>query len=325
MGFPSAGKSSLVAAISAARPKIADYPFTTLTPNLGVVEAGDVRYTVADVPGLIEGASEGKGLGLEFLRHIERCAALVHVLDCGTLEPGRDPISDLDVIEAELSAYGGLDDRPRLVALNKADLPEAAELAEMVAPILRERGMDVFIVSAATRVGLRELTFAMAGLVEAARAFAPAAEPERIVIRPRAVDEEQFTVVREGDRYRVRGIKPERWVRQTDFTNDEAVGFLADRLAKLGVEDKLVALGAEPGVEVIIGGDDGWVFDWEPTIDTGAGDGPPRHGPSPRGPLSPMARTAVVEARRVVVKVGSSSPPTPRERSTRRRSTVSPT
>ena len=140
VGFPSAGKSSLVAAISAARPKIADYPFTTLTPNLGVVEAGEVRYTVADVPGLIEGASEGKGLGLEFLRHIERCAALVHVLDCGTLEPGRDPISDLDVIEAELSAYGGLDDRPRLVALNKADLPEAAELAEMVAPILRERG-----------------------------------------------------------------------------------------------------------------------------------------------------------------------------------------
>jgi GTPase len=276
VGFPSAGKSSLVAAISAARPKIADYPFTTLTPNLGVVEAGEVRYTVADVPGLIEGASEGKGLGLEFLRHIERCAALVHVLDCGTLEPGRDPISDLDVIEAELSAYGGLDDRPRLVALNKADLPEAAELAEMVAPILRERGMDVFIVSAATRVGLRELTFAMAGLVEAARAFAPEGEPERIVIRPRAVDEEQFTVVLEGDRYRVRGIKPERWVRQTDFTNDEAVGFLADRLAKLGVEDKLVALGAEPGVEVIIGGDDGWVFDWEPTIDTGAGVMGPR-------------------------------------------------
>ena len=276
VGFPSAGKSSLVAAISAARPKIADYPFTTLTPNLGVVEAGEVRYTVADVPGLIEGASEGKGLGLEFLRHIERCAALVHVLDCGTLEPGRDPISDLDVIEAELSAYGGLDDRPRLVALNKADLPEAAELAEMVAPILRERGMDVFIVSAATRIGLRELTFAMAGLVESARAFAPEGEPERIVIRPRAVDEEQFTVVLEGDRYRVRGIKPERWVRQTDFTNDEAVGFLADRLAKLGVEDKLVALGAEPGVEVIIGGDDGWVFDWEPTIDTGAGVMGPR-------------------------------------------------
>src|SRR5690349_8296138 len=105
VGYPSAGKSSLIAALSAARPKIADYPFTTLVPNLGVVEAGDVRFTVADVPGLIPGASHGRGLGLEFLRHVERCSALVHVLDCATLEPGRDPITDLDVIEAELEAY----------------------------------------------------------------------------------------------------------------------------------------------------------------------------------------------------------------------------
>ena len=104
VGYPSAGKSSLIAAMSAARPKIADYPFTTLVPNLGVVEAGDVRYTIADVPGLIPGASQGKGLGLDFLRHIERCAVIVHVLDCATLEPGRDPLSDLDTIEAELAA-----------------------------------------------------------------------------------------------------------------------------------------------------------------------------------------------------------------------------
>ncbi|MDO9589544.1 MAG: GTPase ObgE, partial [Microcella sp.] len=105
VGYPSAGKSSLIAAISAARPKIADYPFTTLHPNLGVVESGESRFTVADVPGLIEGASEGKGLGLEFLRHVERCSALLHVLDCATLEPGRDPISDLDIILTELAAY----------------------------------------------------------------------------------------------------------------------------------------------------------------------------------------------------------------------------
>src|ERR1700744_5366421 len=105
IGFPSAGKSSLIAAISAARPKIADYPFTTLIPNLGVAEAGEVQYVVADVPGLIPGASQGKGLGHDFLRHIERCAALVHVLDCATHEPGRDPITDLDTIEAELAAY----------------------------------------------------------------------------------------------------------------------------------------------------------------------------------------------------------------------------
>src|SRR5205807_6803348 len=106
VGYPSAGKSSLVAALSAARPKIADYPFTTLVPNLGVVTAGDVVYTIADVPGLIPGASQGKGLGLEFLRHVERCSVLVHVLDTAALESERDPVTDLDVIEAELAQYG---------------------------------------------------------------------------------------------------------------------------------------------------------------------------------------------------------------------------
>ena len=278
VGYPSAGKSSLVAAISAARPKIADYPFTTLAPNLGVVQAGDVRYTVADVPGLIPGASEGKGLGLEFLRHVERCAALVHVLDCATLEPGRDPVSDLDVIEHELAAYGGLADRPRIVALNKIDVPEARELAELVTPILEERGYAVHQVSAASHAGLRELTFAMAGLVSAARAAAATPEITRIVLRPRAVDDQGFTVTREGERFRVRGERPERWMRQTDFSNDEAVGYLADRLARIGIEGKLVELGAQPGAEVVIGGEDGWVFDWEPTIEAGAGA-----LPGPRG------------------------------------------
>ncbi len=132
VGFPSAGKSSLIAAISRARPKIADYPFTTLIPNLGVVSAGDTTFTVADVPGLIEGAADGRGLGHDFLRHIERCAALVHVLDTATLEPGRNPVDDLDVIEAELARYGGLEDRPRLVALNKVDVPDGREISGMV-------------------------------------------------------------------------------------------------------------------------------------------------------------------------------------------------
>ena len=162
VGFPSAGKSSLVAAISAARPKIADYPFTTLVPHLGVVDAGEVRFTVADVPGLIEGASEGRGLGHEFLRHVERCSALVHVVDCATMEPGRDPISDVDVIERELASYGKLADRPRLVALNKIDVPDARDLAHLVEPDLEARGWPVIPVSAATHEGLRELTFAMA-------------------------------------------------------------------------------------------------------------------------------------------------------------------
>jgi GTPase len=275
VGFPSSGKSSIVAAISAARPKIADYPFTTLVPNLGVVEAGEVRYTVADVPGLIPGASEGKGLGLEFLRHVERCSAIVHVIDAATIDPGRDPLTDLDVIEAELAAYGGLDDRPRMIALNKTDVPDAREIAEMVTEELQARGLQVFAVSAATRAGLRELSFAMAGLVSAARAAAPALAATRIVLRPRAVDDSGFTVVREetahGPRYLVSGAKLTRWVRQTDFSNDEAVGYLADRLKRLGVEDGLAAAGAHPGDDVAIGeGDEAVLFDWEPSLDAGA-------------------------------------------------------
>ena len=271
IGFPSAGKSSLVAALSAARPKIADYPFTTLVPNLGVVQAGQTRYTVADVPGLISGASEGKGLGLEFLRHVERCAALVHVLDCATLEPDRDPMSDLDLIETELAAYGGgLSDRPRIVALNKIDVPEARELAELVKADLEERGLAVYLVSAASHEGLRTLSFAMAELVARARAQAPAPEATRIVLRPKAVDDSGFTVTVEDGMYIVRGTKPERWVRQTDFSNDEAVGYLADRLARLGVEDALRAAGAQPGDDVVVGGEGGVVFDWEPSLSAGA-------------------------------------------------------
>jgi GTPase len=276
VGYPSAGKSSLVAAMSAARPKIADYPFTTLAPNLGVVTAGETVFTVADVPGLIEGASQGRGLGLEFLRHVERCAALVHVLDCATLEPNRDPISDLEVIEAELAHYGGLADRPRLVALNKVDVPEALELAELVRADLEARGLEVHLVSAVSHEGLRSLAFAMARIVAAQRAATAPAAPQRIVLRPAPVDDSGFDVVREGGAFRVRGDRPERWIRQTDFSNDEAVGYLADRLARLGVEDELVRLGAQAGDEVRIGSsDDSVVFDWQPTVRSA--------GPGPRG------------------------------------------
>ena len=271
VGFPSAGKSSLVAALSAARPKIADYPFTTLVPNLGVVQAGDVRYTVADVPGLIPGASAGKGLGLEFLRHVERCSVLVHVVDMATIESGRDPLSDLDAIEYELQQYGGLEGRPRLVALNKADVPDARELAGMVRGDLEARGLQVFVISAATHEGLRELSFGMAAQVQAARDAAPPAESTRIVLRPRAVDDAGFEITKVGDSYVVRGAKPDRWIRQTDFSNDEAVGYLADRLARLGIEEALAAAGAQAGDEVVIGqGEQAVVFDWEPNLQAGA-------------------------------------------------------
>ncbi len=277
VGYPSAGKSSLIAALSAARPKIADYPFTTLHPNLGVVQAGDHRFTVADVPGLIEGASEGKGLGLEFLRHVERCSALLHVIDCATLEPGRDPISDLDIILRELAAYPvpegqvPLLDRPQLIALNKIDVPEARELADFVKPEFEARGYRVFEISTVSHEGLRQLGFALGELVDHARAEAAAAPtPPRIVMRPKPVDDAGFVVRPEGGSYgtiyRVLGQKPERWVAQTDFTNDEAVGFLADRLARLGVEDELVRAGAVAGSTVVIGPGSGVVFDWEPTL-----------------------------------------------------------
>ncbi|RCH68606.1 GTPase ObgE [Streptomyces sp. SDr-06] len=273
VGYPSAGKSSLISVLSAAKPKIADYPFTTLVPNLGVVTAGSTVYTIADVPGLIPGASQGKGLGLEFLRHVERCSVLVHVLDTATLESERDPVSDLDIIEEELKQYGGLDDRPRIVVLNKIDIPDGKDLADMIRPELEERGYQVFEVSAVARTGLKELSFALAGIVAEARAAKPKEEATRIVIRPKAVDDAGFTVAFDeaNDVYRVRGEKPERWIRQTDFNNDEAVGYLADRLNRLGVEEALMKAGARSGDGVAIGPEENAVvFDWEPTMMAGA-------------------------------------------------------
>lgn len=305
VGYPSAGKSSLIGAISAARPKIADYPFTTLHPNLGVVQVGDFRYTVADVPGLIEGASEGRGLGLEFLRHVERCSALLHVLDCATLEPGRDPISDLDVILAELGAYEvpegqtPLLERPQFVALNKVDVPEARDLAELVRPELEARGFRVFEISTVSHEGLRPLTFALGELVEKHRAEAAvAAPPERVVIRPRG-SKKEFSIRVEGGTYgnvyRILGEKPVRWVQQTDFQNEEAVGYLADRLEKLGVEDELFRLGAVQGSTVVIGEGDSIVFDWEPTMTSAAELMSAPRGTDPR--LAPNARRTTSERR----------------------------
>ncbi|ANZ18722.1 GTPase ObgE [Streptomyces noursei] len=272
VGYPSAGKSSLISVLSAAKPKIADYPFTTLVPNLGVVTAGETVYTIADVPGLIPGASQGKGLGLEFLRHVERCEVLVHVLDTATLESDRDPVSDLDAIEEELGQYGGLGDRPRVVVLNKIDIPDGKDLADMIRPDLEARGYRVFEVSAVARQGLKELSYALAEIVATARAAKPVQEATRIVIRPKAVDDAGFTVTQEGEGFfRVRGEKPERWVRQTDFNNDEAVGYLADRLNRLGVEDALLKAGARAMDGVAIGPEDNAVvFDWEPTVSAGA-------------------------------------------------------
>ncbi|AIT61635.1 GTPase ObgE [Corynebacterium doosanense] len=287
LGFPSAGKSSLISVLSAAKPKIADYPFTTLQPNLGVVNVADQTFTMADVPGLIPGASDGRGLGLDFLRHIERTAVLAHIVDTATNEPGRDPESDIDALEAELAAYqsaldddtglGDLRDRPRVIVLNKADVPEAAELAEFVKADLEEKyGWPVFIISTVARQGLEELKFALFEMVKKDRKRRPKAkkDTENTIIRPKAVDAgagkgrkknvKEFEVTEDPDvpgGYLVTGEKVERWIKQTDFENEEAVGYLADRLATLGVEDALFKAGAEEGATVTIG----YIsFEWEP-------------------------------------------------------------
>ena len=287
VGFPNAGKSSLIGALSAAKPKVGDYPFTTLTPHLGMVEAGDTQFVVADVPGLIPGASQGKGLGLDFLRHVERCAVLVHVLDCAApaQDPDRDPVADYEVIEAELAAYqddtgADLSGRPRIIALNKIDVPEARVIASHARQAFTDRGLAVYEVSAATREGLRELAYALAAVVAEVRAAAPVAEPSRVVIRPQPAGGPDFQIERTGENtFLVRGDKPWRWVQQTDFSNDEAVGYLADRLAKLGVEEALTEAGADDGAEVLIGSDDdAVVFDWAPDVPAG-----PQRGRGPRG------------------------------------------
>lgn len=291
VGFPSAGKSSLISVISEAKPKVADYPFTTLVPNLGVVKVDDVVFTVADVPGLIPGASEGKGLGLEFLRHIERCSVLVHVVDCATLESDRDPVSDIETIERELEGYGGLEDKPRIVALNKIDIPEALDLAQMTKSELEERGYTVFAISTVSRQGLNSLLYELADLVRQTRKEGASVLAPRIILRPKPIDDDSFTVKKFDEFWQVLGRQPERWVVQTDFTNDEAVGYLADRLARLGIEAMLLKLGAEPGDTVVIGKEEGGViFDFQPEISAGESHAFGRRGQDVR--LEPGGRKA---------------------------------
>ena len=287
VGFPSAGKSSLVSALSAAKPKIGDYPFTTLQPNLGVVNVGHESFTIADVPGLIPGASEGRGLGLDFLRHIERCAVLAHVVDCATYESDRNPVDDIKALEHELANYeselagdiglGDLAERPRVIVLNKLDVPEAKEMAEFMREELEEYGWPIFGISTATREGLKELTYGLSEAVATYRKDNPAKKEEKpAVIVPKAVGRrgrpQEFEIERDPedpDGFVVVGRKPRRWIMQTDFENDEAVGFLGDRLAKLGVEEALAKAGATPGCPVTIGD---ITFEWHPQTAAGVDD-----------------------------------------------------
>ena len=284
VGYPSAGKSSLVSVLSAAKPKIADYPFTTLQPNLGVVNVAHDVFTIADVPGLIPGASQGKGLGLDFLRHIERTAVLAHVVDCAALESDRNPVDDIRALESELASYqselsvdaglGDLGERPRVIILNKIDVPDAREMAELMRPELEEEfGWPVFEISTASHEGLDPLRYKLMQIVQEHRANAPVEEVAPQVITPKhqrrrgGAAEFEVTVDPEfEDSFIVTGTKLERWILQTDFENDEAVGFLADRFAKAGVEDALYKAGAVEGSEVTIGD---ITFEWEPQTSAG--------------------------------------------------------
>ena len=261
VGFPNAGKSSLVRRVSAARPKVAGYPFTTLEPVLGVVRAGEHDFVLADVPGLVPGAAAGKGLGHRFLRNVTRSAVLVHVLDLAPLEPGREPEADLSVLLAELAAYDpGLVSRPALVVANKIDLPEGrARLPEAEAAAAR-RGLACHAVSAATGEGLPGLVYALGELVAEARAARPAPEGREDLL---VVEQETpIAVVRDPDgRLRVRGDRPERWVAMTDLDNPEGVAHLQRRLRRAGVDELLAAAGAQLGDEVVVGEA---TFEYEP-------------------------------------------------------------
>lgn len=263
VGFPNAGKSSLIARLSAARPKIAGYPFTTLVPNLGVVRDDDLDFVVADVPGLIEGASEGRGLGRDFLRHVERADVIVHVLDCASYEQ-RDPRDDLRAVVAELGAYQPeLLERPSLVFCNKTDAD--VETAEIVRPDLEAEGWEVLQGSAVTGAGLERLRHRMAALVALAReqraAAADSELPARPVLRPAERLADDVAVERSGDGWRVRSERVERWVVMTDLDNDEAVGYLQGRMVRAGVEQALIDAGARRGDSVDIAGA---VFEFEP-------------------------------------------------------------
>lgn len=259
VGMPSVGKSSIIARISAARPKVADYPFTTLVPNLGVARATSGQsFVAADVPGLIEGASEGKGLGHQFLRHIERTALIMHVVDVTGGYEGRDVIEDYTTINAELAAYASeLAVRPQVVVANKCDLPGCEEAVERLRAAAEADGHDFFAVSAATGLGLDALVNRVAAMVADLRREVAAAEPERDLTEAWERDRQRRDkrmVIRREERHvwRVSGAAIERMVVQTDWENDEAVAFLQHRFDRCGLDLQLAKAGAVNGDEIRI-------------------------------------------------------------------------
>ena len=275
VGFPSVGKSSLVARLSAARPRIEAWPFTTLSPHLGVMRGGDtadgtpIDVVLADVPGLIEGAAEGRGLGTRFLRHIERCLVLLHVLDAAPTEPDRDPLTDLAALRRELQQHDpALLERPQLIVLNKLDLPDGQAMAELVGARLTADGEEVIEVSAVTGAGLDALRFRLGAMVaeERARVGIRTEEPadEEVLIRlaPTGPD---FHVRRGTDgAFHVVGRRVERWVQMLPLEDVGAVRYLQGRMRRAGVDRALAEAGARSGDDVVIGEA---VFAFEPELE----------------------------------------------------------
>ena len=248
VGVPNAGKSTLLSVVTAARPKIAAYPFTTLEPNLGVsVLDGETELVLADIPGLIEGAAEGKGLGHEFLRHIERTRVLIHLLD--GLSP--DPLSDFEAVNRELAAFGhGLPDKPQVVAFNKIDIPDARARWPEIRAALQARGQEAMAISAVSGEGTREMLYWVARILAELPKQAPATE---VPVFRLGVDESAFTIERTPDGWRVCGVGIERLAARTVWNLDESVTRFQRALDRSGVTDALREAGAQPGDTVYIG------------------------------------------------------------------------
>lgn len=257
IGFPNVGKSTLIARVSAAKPKIADYPFTTLVPNLGIVRVDENRsFAMADIPGLIEGAHAGAGLGIRFLRHVERTRFLVHIIDVSGMT-GRNPIDDFDIINRELRLYSpDLAKLPQVVALNKIDLPSGRETAESLAPVFESRGFKTFLISAVTGEGIDSLLYFLADELETLDKVVPTPGEARKILRiaPEKLDPKRWEAKKTGEHeFMIEGKGIERTVAMTNLSNEEAIRRLQRKLERMGVIEALKELGVQNGDTVRIG------------------------------------------------------------------------
>jgi len=253
VGLPNAGKSTLLSAVSAANPEVGDYPFTTLVPHLGLVRVGDRSFVMADLPGLIEGAAEGKGLGHRFLRHASRTRLVVHVVECAPLDQ-TEPLDNFNTVLRELESYSHeLAGRPAVIALSKCDLISLGEAQSLADELKAKTGLDCFVISAATGAGVQEFLFAVDERLQALPKPRPDSAEHSVV--PKVVTEEptRFTIERNEEGFVVRSERLERLIQRVDLANDEAVMLLQERLGKSGLFDALREHGATEGDSVTIG------------------------------------------------------------------------